>query len=101
MVEDGGLSAGHARALLGVRTPKPGARGHSQGAECPPDRRAGTAVGAADATCPAPDPNVAALERELARRLGLHVSIRGGGRRHDNLRYSRAEQLEAILRRLA
>jgi ParB family chromosome partitioning protein len=101
MVEDGSLTAGHARALLGTPDPQRLAlqvvtRGLNVRQTEALVRQAGRARHARPA-----DPNLAALERDLAQRLGMHVAIRRSGTGGVlTLRYSRPEQLERILRRL-
>jgi ParB family chromosome partitioning protein len=103
MVEDGSLTAGHARALLGVADAERLAlqivvKGLNV-------RQAEALARRATATRRGPravDPNLVMVERDLANRLGLRVAIRPSGRGGSLiLRYSRAEQLEALLRRLA
>lgn len=102
MLEAGALSAGHARALLGA--PSPEALAHvviakdlsvRQTEALVKDRQASPRSRTVDA-------NVADLERDLSRRLGLAVAIRASNSGGTvTLRYSRHEQLEAILRQLA
>ncbi len=101
MLEDGSLSAGHARALLGAADPQRlaleiVARGLNVRQTEALVRRA------ARGRVPRPvDPNLAALERDLAQRLGLAVAIRRSGSGGTlTLRYTRPEQLDRILRRL-
>ncbi len=103
MLRDGSLSAGHARALLNAAEP---------------ERLAlqviakGLSVRQTEALArhpPAPgrlrqpaDPNLAMVERDLSSRLGLRVAIRPSGRGGTlTLRYSRAEQLDGLLQKLA
>ena len=90
MLQDGSLSAGHARALLGASEPErlalqivvkelsvrqTEALARSKGARRPS----------------ALDPNLAMVERDLSNRLGLRVAIRPSGRGGSiTLRYSRA-----------
>lgn len=101
MLEDGSLSAGHARALLGAADPQRlalqiVARGLNVRQTEALVRRETRGRG------PRPvDPNLAALERDLAQRLGLAVAIRRSGSGGTlTLRYTRPEQLDRILRRL-
>jgi ParB family chromosome partitioning protein len=101
----GTLSAGHARALLGVGDAATlAARVVAQDLSV----RATEALVAAATRPPAGraaplgrDPDLADLERRLAQRLGLAVTLRPG-RRGGALvvRYSTADQLEALLARL-
>ena len=102
MVRDGSLSAGHARALLGAADPQRlalqiVARGLSvRQAEA----LARVAVGSRSRVLP--DPNLAMVERDLSTRLGLRVAIRPSGRGGTlTLRYSRADQLDELLRKLS
>jgi ParB family chromosome partitioning protein len=107
LVEDGRLTAGHARALLAAPDPAALAslvvsRGLSvretealvrreTTAAARPDRRHGRAA----------DPDLVDLERRLAGRLGLEVAIRprrGGGTLE--IRYRDLDQLDALLARL-
>ena len=106
LLEAGALSAGHARALLSAKDPVALAKlavranysvreverlvqGEERAAAAPPIR--------------APrDPNIAALERELATRLGLAVRIesRKGGRGSLTLQFRTLDQLSDVLARL-
>jgi ParB family chromosome partitioning protein len=103
MVEDGSLTAGHARALLGIADAERLAlqivvKGLNVRQAEALARRATAARRGPRAV----DPNLVMVERDLANRLGLRVAIRPSGRGGSvTLRYSRAEQLEALLRRLA
>ncbi|HEX5796217.1 MAG TPA: ParB/RepB/Spo0J family partition protein [Geminicoccaceae bacterium] len=106
LLENGELSAGHARALLGAREPVGLAkvvvgRGLNvrqtealvrADAERPERRRQGS---------PAKDPNTLALERDLSTRLGLPVSLtpRGTGGTLQ-IAYGSLDQLDGLLRRL-
>lgn len=106
LLEDGKLTAGHARALLGAADPEALAqavvrRGLSV-------RETERAVQARVAATPDPhltaprDPNVAALERELTALLGLKVAIHsdGGPKGSVEIRYRSLDQLDALLLRL-
>ena len=101
MVEDGSLSAGHARALLGASDPQ---RVALQVVARGLNVRQTEALVRREARGQRPrlvDPNLAALERDLAQRLGLAVVIRRSGHGGTlTLRYTRPEQLDRILRRL-
>ena len=104
---DGALSAGHARALVGVENADDLARRVvekglsvrdleklSQGREresAPRSRKATTAQ----------DPNTAAIERDLQNALGLNVSLKDeGGAGALILRYASLEQLDLLLLKL-
>ncbi|MDF2781711.1 MAG: chromosome partitioning protein ParB [Geminicoccaceae bacterium] len=107
LLEGGELSAGHARALLGAREPAELAkvvvgRGLNvrqtealvrADAERPQRRRQGP---------PAKDPNTVALERDLATRLGLPVSLTPKGTGGTlQIAYGSLDQLDGLLRRLS
>lgn len=110
LVNDGALSAGHARALLSVSDPEAVARQIvEQGLTVRDVERiaqleASAGAGAASAqqkTRPEKDPDTRALELALEEVLGLSVSIahksNGGEVR---LRYKTLEQLDGLCRRL-
>ncbi|MCA8909822.1 MAG: ParB/RepB/Spo0J family partition protein [Rhodospirillaceae bacterium] len=111
MVQDGRISAGHARALLATPDPSAAAqvvldRGlnvrQTEGLarESQADRQAERA----ERTKPAKDPDTLALEAELAEVLGLRVAIRASadGQSGDLvLRYRSLEQLDHLCRRLS
>jgi ParB family chromosome partitioning protein len=105
MVENGELSAGHGRALLGARRPMTLAMVVSAGQLSVRDtealvRREGRQA-TTSARASAPDPNLAQLEQALSRRLGLDITITRKGRGGVvTLRFSQAEQLDALLARL-
>ena len=106
LLEQGALSAGHARALLGARDPLRSAQTVVSrnlnvrqtealvraDAEREP-RRKGAAAGK--------DPNTAALEQDLSRNLGLTVCLtpKGAGGTLQ-ITYGSLEQLDALIRRL-
>jgi ParB family transcriptional regulator, chromosome partitioning protein len=105
MLEQGDLSAGHARALLGARNPEALARAvlarglnvrqtealvRKDGARL---ARAGRVGG---------DANTRDLERDLSARLGLEVSIRPSGRGGTlRIAFRSPDQLEALIRSLS
>ena len=112
LLEEGKLSAGHARALLACAEPEQAARtvverglnvrqtealagaGRTPAVESRPQ----------PAAAPAKDPDTAALERDLAALLGLAVEIRfrgNGGSGALVLKYSTLDQLDDILHRLS
>jgi len=103
MLEDGSLTAGHARALLGIADAERLAlqivvKGlNVRQAEA----LARQAVAKGRKARPV-DPNLALIERDLADKWGLRVSLRQSGHGGTlTLRYSRPDQLDTILRRLA
>jgi ParB family chromosome partitioning protein len=105
MLENGRLSAGHGRALLGAADPVARAREvvarglnvrqteHLVRAEKAPPRKTAR---------PEKDTDTLALEKEISRLLGLKVSIshrqRGGT---VTIRYKTLEQLDGVLQRLS
>jgi ParB family chromosome partitioning protein len=105
LLEDGRLTAGHARALLGAADPEALAqqvlrldlsvRQTERAAQAP---RPETAKDAAALR----DPNVAALEHEMTTVLGLKVSIRidGPARGSVEIRYRSLDQLDSVLAKL-
>lgn len=110
LVEQGALSAGHARALLTARDPDALAERivleglnvrqtealarQSQGAGAPSKTR--TAKGGAQAS-----PDTAALEQDLADALGLKVTLTDrGGKGELSLSWGNLEQLDDLCRRL-
>ena len=102
MVEDGRLTAGHGRALLG--TSDPVALAHVVVEKSLTVREVealAAAPPAARPTPPPPDPDLLACEERLARHLGLRVSIRpkrkGGSL---SIAYSSPDQLQSLLDRL-
>ncbi len=106
MLDDGRLSAGHGRALLGA--PDPAALAGdvaSKGLNVRQTerlvRRAAKGPRQRRASADADDPNTRALERSLSDRLGLAVTIKHrdpGGR--VEIRYKTLEQLDDVIRRL-
>ncbi len=106
MLDDGRLSAGHGRALLGA--PDPAALAGdvaSKGLNVRQTerlvRRAAKGPRQRRASADADDPNTRALERSLSDRLGLAVTIKhrdpGGS---VEIRYKTLEQLDDVIRRL-
>jgi ParB family chromosome partitioning protein len=105
MLQDGRLSAGHARALVGREdAAELAARIAAQGLNVRqaerlvrPDRKP------RDKPAPAAvDPNVTAFERGLSEALGLKVEVReqGDGGGELRIHYSTLEQLDEVARRL-
>jgi ParB family chromosome partitioning protein len=102
MLDDGSLSAGHGRALLAAAEPERLALKVVVDGLNVRQTEALARRSAAPLRPPAADPDLAMLERDLAERLGLRVAIRRSGRGGSiTLRFSRPEQLERLLRRLA
>lgn len=111
MVEDGSLSAGHARALLSVDNPMPLAR--QAAAERWSVRELEQAVRRAAAgeresgntgtsSAPDKDPDLREAEDAATGALGLAVSIQGSGTKGSvRVNYASLEQLELILAKLA
>lgn len=105
LVEDGALSAGHARALLTASDPIALARkAVSQGMSVREVEKAAKGAKASTPRAknrPEKDADTRAIESELAAALGMHVLIEhdaagGGGRL--SLRYKDLEQLDDFLR---
>lgn len=104
MLEAGSLSPGHARALLALPDPAPAAeevvsRGlNVRATEALVRRRVSRPASTAPAAR-SPDPNTAALERELGDALGLRVTVAakpdGGGSLM--IEYSNLDQLDRVL----
>ena len=102
-LQDGRLSAGHARALVGrddaaelaARIVADGLNVRQVEKLTRPGRRPRR-------TPPPPDPNVRAFERQLGEALGLKVEVIDRGRRGGELRihYATLEQLDDLARRL-
>lgn len=105
MVNDGRLSAGHARTLIGTPTPEVWAelvisRGLNVRQTEQMVKRAQQET-AAPSVPSARDPNIAALEKDLAQLLGLKVTIKGKGERGRlEIAYESLEQLDDVLQRL-
>jgi len=103
-LEDGRLSAGHARALLGA--PEADALAERVVAQGLSVRQAEALVTKAKAppqpaTARKSDPNTAALERELGDDLGLKVEIRAQKRGGEIVfKYRDLDQLDSLLARL-
>ena len=105
LVRNGILSAGHARALIGA--PDPGrlagqvvARGlNVRQTEALATAKPRPRLGRGE---PAPERELAALERDLSTRVGLKVSIRHGERGGElSIRYHDLDQLDALVRLLS
>lgn len=104
-VLNGALTAGHARALLALPDPvaaaaKVVARGLSV-REVEAMARAPETKSAPRAPRPEKDPDVTALEREIAAVLGLDVSLNPKGQGGElAIRYASLDQLDMVVRRL-
>ncbi len=110
-VEEGRLSAGHARALLGADDPGSLASiaiGNDMSVRETEElvREAARIAAGEDAAIKQPKPrdaNIVALEEELGSHLGLRVDIKPKGRGQSgiiSLRYSTLDQLDDVLTRL-
>ena len=106
LLRDGALSAGHARALLTAPDPVALAlQVVDRGLNVRQTEALAAARPRADPAEPgrpeAPDPETAALERELSNRLGLKVAIRHAGRGGQvTIRYRDLDQLDGVVRLL-
>ncbi len=104
LVQEGTLTAGHARALVVLADPVPLAeQAAMEGWSVREIERRAALVRKADATKAStePDPDTRALERDLSDRLGLAVSIRQGRKGgRITLRYGDLDQLDDLIRRL-
>lgn len=110
MLDDGRLSAGHARALLGAENPD--AVAHEvlkkglnvrQTESLVKSGRAGTGAGAGGSKGKGKikDADTAALERDLSNQLGLKVEVRDKkGKGQLVINYENLEQLDGVLARL-
>lgn len=102
MVRDGSLSAGHARAILGAADPQRLALQIVTRQLSVRQAEALARQAARGRTRLPADPNLAMVERDLSTRLGLRVAIRQSGRGGTlTLRYTRADQLDELLRKLS
>ena len=106
MLDDGRLSAGHARALLSVEDPVAMAEEIATKGLTVRDieRRVSAPRKPAPSAVPAPvDPNTAQLERELSDKIGLPVQIQPGTSPANGklvLRYANLDQLDDLIARL-
>jgi ParB family transcriptional regulator, chromosome partitioning protein len=105
LLEGGQLSAGHARALLGVSDPDAMARlvvARALNVRQTEALARADNPGAPRAPRPAAmDPNTVALERDLSQRLGLSVKVSPKGEGGVvTIAYSSLDQLDGLLRRL-
>ncbi|MGH8428037.1 MAG: ParB/RepB/Spo0J family partition protein [Gammaproteobacteria bacterium] len=107
LLREGKLAMGHARALLALPP-----REQAEAARIIADKGLSAREAEAlvrrmkapsgDKSAPPPDPNVAALERELGERLGARVSIQSarGGKGRLVIHYTSLDELDGILGRL-
>ena len=110
LLDGGGISTGHARALLAARDPAAAARAVvRRGLNVRQTERliqkenapAGNSAARLAAGTPEKDVDTVALERELAALLGLRVEIRSAGERGSlTVHYDTLEQLDHVLDRL-
>jgi ParB family chromosome partitioning protein len=108
MLDEGALSAGHARALLTAADPLALARQVvSQGLNVrQTEKLAQTPAGGAGKSSAKPgkvekDTDVIALERSLSNLIGLHVTIDGAGKGGVlAIHYNSLEQLDDVIQRL-
>ena len=108
-VQDGQLSAGHARALLGAENPSGAAAAvmkkalnvRQTEAMIRRDRDSGQTSGPRHVADSDKDPNTAALERDLGNLLGLKVEIDEQGESGTlTMHYRSLEQLDDVLQRI-
>ena len=108
-VQDGSLSAGHARALLGAADPQMAAMVVIQKAlnvrqteaMIRRERDTGNVAKRGRSAITDKDPNTAALERDLGNHLGLKVEIDERGEAGTlKLQYQSLEQLDDVLQKL-
>ncbi len=103
MVQDGRLTAGHARTLIGVADPEARAREILAGAlnVREAEQRSQAKKGKTH-KLPVEDPNIKALEDSISNALGLKVQILHKGDKGGEVRisYKTLEQLDELTRRL-
>ena len=108
-VQDGQLSAGHARALLGAENPSAAAAAvikkalnvRQTEAMIRRERDGGQTTGVRRTADTDKDPNTAALERDLGNLLGLKVEIDEQGESGTlKMHYRSLEQLDDVLQRI-
>ena len=109
MLDDGRLSAGHARALLGAENPdavahevlKKGLNVRQTEALVKSGRDTGGGAGKGKGKGKIKDADTAALERDLSNQLGLKVEVRDKkGKGQLVINYENLEQLDGVLARL-
>lgn len=105
MLEQGALSAGHARALLCARAPEALARSVVARGLNVRQTEALVRTESMRAAAPRkaePDPNTATLERDLSARLGLKVRIKAkGGGGTLSIAFGSSDQLDGLIRSLS
>jgi len=104
-LRDGRITAGHARALLGLHDPEAAARQIVEGKLTVRDAEAlgsgGAPAAKRAAGRAAKDPDTLALEKSLADLLGLDVTVAHKGEGGElRIRYRTLEQLDDVCRRL-
>jgi len=105
LLQDGKLTAGHARTLLGAADPEARAREILAGEMTvrQAEQRSRKARAKGGSGKPPKDPNVSDMETNISNTLGLKVEIihRGDKGGDVRVRYSTLEQLDEIVRRLS
>lgn len=107
MLDEGQITAGHARSLINAKDPEALAREiHRRGLnvrQAEDLMRKSSSSGAAKAGATAPsDPNITALEHDLAVATGLKVGVRtkASGAGTLTIRFDSPDQLDDVIRRL-
>ncbi len=103
MLDDGRLTAGHARALLGTSDPVALARQIVRGGlNVRQAERIKQTGSAKPPSPPEKDPDTVALEKNLTNALGVHVELLHDAKKGGTvkIRYTTLEQLDEICRRL-
>lgn len=104
LIDEGRLTAGHARALIGIDNPSGLARQVvARGLNVRETEKLAKGAPSPKPKSPPPakDADTLALERDLTNRLGLNVSITAKGEQGSlTLKYKTLDQFEDVLRRL-
>ncbi len=113
MLEDGRMTAGHARALLGAEDPVVLAKAvvdrelsvrateNLVRQETQTGTSGSTTEGRTSTTAPTGDADTRALEHRLSERLGLKVEVKGSGEKGRLvLHYSNVDQLDEVIEKL-
>ena len=103
LIQEGKLTAGHARTLLSAPDPEAAAWDILSGKMTVRQAEQRTPKKAKPGGKPAPDPNIADLETSISNQLGLKVQIIHKGDKGGDVRisYGSLEQLDEITRRLS